>query len=180
MSTLTADPKFGRGQVLGITLTYDDSINPPREVQVGDGRNVKGINSVFRDEHPHDGRLLSNSTVECVAVQNKSGGDLVAGQLVELSAESVLSEISGSAAALNWGVVDEYLSAPVRDGEVFWCVVRGPTKSACAGATSGDGIDLAGGALTAPGAGNAGTAITSTDADGNVRFVLTGSPAYGL
>lgn len=123
MSTLTADPGFARGQVLGVTKTYYDA-------QVGDGSHLLGVHKVFADTHPQTGQILSNETVECIAVKNVSGGALLPKTLVEFRAAAVLTEASGGAttSSTRLGVVDEYLpTAGVPENEVFWLVVKGPT-----------------------------------------------------
>lgn len=139
MSTLTADPGFGRGQTLGITVKMYEAEN-------GDGLNVVGTRKVFRDEHPVTGVINSNRTVECIAVKNTSGSALLPGSVAKFKDSAILSEVDGLAVAATtlMGVVDEYLpAAGVPDGEVFWLVVRGPstvTKTAtsvAAGASYG-------------------------------------------
>jgi hypothetical protein len=123
MSTLTADPGFGRGQTLGITLKLYEAEN-------GDGATVVGTRKVFRDENPTTGAINSNRTVECIAVKNTSGSALVPGAVAKFKDAAILTEVDGLATTSTalMGVVDEYLpSAGVADGEVFWLVVRGPS-----------------------------------------------------
>jgi len=123
MSTLTADPGFARGQVLGILWKAYDADN-------GDGSNVVGTRKVFRDENPKTGALNSNRTVECIAVKNTSGSALVPGAVAKFKDASILNEVDGLATTSTalMGVVDEYLpTAGVPDGEIFWLVVRGPS-----------------------------------------------------
>jgi hypothetical protein len=123
MSTLTADPGFGRGQTLGITVKMYEAEN-------GDGSTVVGTRKVFRDESPITGAILSNRTVECVAVKNTSGAALLPGAVAKFKDSAILTEVDGLAVAATtlMGVVDEYLPAGgVADGEVFWLVVKGPS-----------------------------------------------------
>lgn len=123
MSTLTADPGFARGQVLGITWKAYDA-------ESGDGAHIVGTRKVFRDENPTTGALNSNRTVECIAVKNSSGSALLPGQVAKFKDSAILSEVDGLAVAATtlMGIVDEYLpAAGVKDGEVFWLVVRGPS-----------------------------------------------------
>lgn len=125
MSTLTADPGFARGQVLGITKTYYDA-------QVGDGSHILGVSKVFLDSDPKTQKLNTNLTVECVAVKNKSGAALLPGTVVRFSAGAVLTEVDAAATqtSVRIGVVDEYLpAAGVPVDEVFWVVVGGPTSA---------------------------------------------------
>lgn len=123
MSTLTADPGFGRGQVLGILWKAYDADS-------GDGSHVVGTRKVFRDEDPKTGALKSNRTVECLAVKNTSGSALLPGAVAKFKDAAILTEVDGLATTSTqlMGVVDEYLpAAGVPDGEVFWLVVRGPS-----------------------------------------------------
>lgn len=123
MSTLTADPGFARGQVLGILWKAYDAEN-------GDGSNVVGTRKVFRDENPKTGALNSNRTVECIAVKNTSGSALLPGSVAKFKDSAILSEVDGLATTSTalMGIVDEYLpAAGVPDGEIFWLVVRGPS-----------------------------------------------------
>jgi hypothetical protein len=123
MSTLTADPGFARGQVLGVTKTYYDA-------QVGDGSHLLGVHKVFADTHPTTGQILSNETVECIAVKNLSGGVLAAKTLVQFDDDYVLTAVDAGAttSSKRFGVVDEYISSNgVPANEVFWLVVKGPT-----------------------------------------------------
>jgi hypothetical protein len=123
MSTLTADPGFARGQVLGILWKAYDA-------ESGDGSGLVGTRKVFRDENPTTGALNSNRTVECICVKNTSGSALLPGQVAKFKDSAILSEVDGLAVAATtlMGVVDEYLpAAGVPNGEVFWLVVRGPS-----------------------------------------------------
>lgn len=123
MSTFTSDPGFGRGQTLGITVTMYEAVN-------GDGSTVVGTRKEFRDESPLTGVINSNRTVECVAVKNTSGSALLPGQVAKFKDAAILTEVDGLATTSTalMGIVDEYLpAAGVKDGEVFWLVVRGPS-----------------------------------------------------
>jgi hypothetical protein len=123
MSTLTADPGFGRGQTLGVTVKMYEAEN-------GDGSTVVGTRKVFRDENPTTGAILSNRTVECVAVKNSSGSALLPGAVAKFKDSAILSEVDGLATTSTalMGIVDEYLPASgVADGEVFWLVIGGPS-----------------------------------------------------
>ena len=149
MSTLTADPGFGRGSTLGITVKMYEAEN-------GDGTPVVGARKVFRDEHPRTGVLNSNRIVECVAVKNSSGGALLPGAVAKFKDAAILSEVDGLAttSTLLMGVVDEYLpTGGVADGEVFWLVVAGPstvTKTATSvSAGAGYGLSATAGSAAA-------------------------------
>ena len=123
MSTLTADPGFARGQVLGITKTFYDA-------QVGDGSHILGVAKVFLDTNPTTQKLNSNVTVECVAVKNMTGVALAAKTLVQFDEDAIMTIVDAGATTSSHrvGVVDEYIpSGGVPAGEVFWVVVKGPT-----------------------------------------------------
>lgn len=124
MSTLTTDPGFARGQVLGVTKSLYDA-------EAGDGSHLYGVHKVFTDVDPKSGAILSNETVECIAVKNESGGVLAAGTVVAFDLDKTLTCIDATATttSVRFGVVDEYIgSQGVPANEVFWLVVKGPTK----------------------------------------------------
>lgn len=162
MSTFTSDPKFARGQVLGILWTAYDAEN-------GDGSKVIGMRSAFLDENPITKKRLSNRSVECIAVKNASGGTLAPGSVVKFSAHDGaattpddfgLANVAGLAATTDVlvGVVDEYLTANVPNGEVFWLVVAGPAaikKTTGTGVSANAAVNISGtaGSVTTGGAG---------------------------
>ncbi len=122
MSTLTADPGFPRGSVLGVTQKMYDA-------EPSDGATIVGVVKTFRDENPSTGVVLSNRTVDCIAVRNKSAGVLHAGTVVRFKHHAVLSEVDATPVLTDLlvGVVDEYLpTGGVPIDEVFWLVVKGP------------------------------------------------------
>lgn len=141
MSTLTADPGFGRGQVLGILWKAYDAEN-------GDGSQVLGVRKTFLDENPVSKQTLSNRTVDCICVKNTSGSALLPKTVVKFAAGS-LTSVDGAAdnTSILIGVVDEYLpAAGVAAGEVFWLAVSGPSEAL---KTSGAGTAITAGALVA-------------------------------
>lgn len=122
MSTLTADPGFARGSVLGILWKAYDAEN-------GDGSHVVGIQKEFLDVTPSTGKVNTNRSVMCICVKNTSGSALLPGQVAKFKDGSV-SEVDGLAttSSARMGIVDEYLpAAGVPNGEVFWLVVAGPS-----------------------------------------------------
>jgi hypothetical protein len=175
MSTLTADPGFSRGKVLGVTYKMYDA-------EPADGSNMVGVRKTFRDENPITGAVNSNHTVDCIAVRNAHSATLTPGQVVALDA--TLTQVSGLAidTSTAYGVVDEYLnSTSAVVGEVLWVVVKGPSvpkkttgtgTAITAGAkvsTTSTGGSLAAG-TTAP-IGLAMAAATTTDS--TVRVYVT-------
>ena len=139
MSTLTADPGFPRGSVLGILWKAYDAEN-------GDGSNLTGCFKEFLDTTPTTGKLNSNRGVMCICVKNSSGGALLPGTVVKFK-DGSLTEVDAAAttSSLRMGVVDEYLpAAGVANGEVFWLVVKGPSTvtKTTASLSAGAGIGL--------------------------------------
>jgi hypothetical protein len=116
--------------VLGVTQKMYDA-------EPSNGSTIVGVVKTFRDENPTTGVVLSNRTVDCIAVRNTSEISLEPGTVVRFSGAGVLSEVDGYATPTDTliGVVDEYLpemvGVPV--GEVFWLVVKGPTSAWTAG-----------------------------------------------
>lgn len=163
MSTLTADPGFPRGAVLGILWKAYDAEN-------GDGSHVIGVRKEFLDANPQTGVVNSNRNVECICVKNTSGSALLPGQVARFKSaptagagwSGIVGEVNGLAGATDRliGVVDEYLpAAGVPNGEVFWLVVRGPStvrKTTGAAITAGDVLS------TTATAGSVATGTTNT------------------
>jgi len=85
---MTSDPGFNRGQTLGVTVKLYEAEN-------GDGSTVIGTRKEFRDENPRTGQLFSNRPVECIAVKNKSGSALTAGQVVKFKAAATSGQFGG-------------------------------------------------------------------------------------
>lgn len=168
MSTLTADPGFTRGSVLGITVKMYEAEN-------GDGTALMGVRKTFRDENPKTGALLSNHTVDCIAVKNTSGGALLPKAVVAINAARTSATGGATNASVLYGVVDEYLPpAGVADGEVFWAVVEGPTEAnKTTGAALSAGVAVAASATAgslAAGTGGGVTLAAAGSADTSVRL----------
>jgi hypothetical protein len=137
MSTLTADPGFPRGKVLGVTYKMYDA-------EPADGSNMVGIRKTFRDENPITGVVNSNHTVDCIAVRNTSGSTLLPGQVVALDATLTLATGLAIDTSTAYGVVDEYLnSSNAVANEVLWVVVKGPSVPK---KTTGTGTAISAGA----------------------------------
>jgi hypothetical protein len=103
------DAGFGRGVVLGALWDHPiEKVDP--EIT---GASQVGRTKKFTDVNPHTGALLSNELVTVVAVRNDTGGEVKAEDKVTIDGYE--------------GVVDEYLTKPVPEGEVFWLVIAGPT-----------------------------------------------------
>jgi len=107
----TFDPGFGRGQVLGALWVHPIEKTDPEVTGASQVLTKKS----FTDVDAKTGAVLSNEIVTCVAVRNDTGADLKAGEKTTVAGYE--------------GVVDEYLSKDVPEGEVFWLVVAGPTQT---------------------------------------------------
>jgi len=118
---MLTDPGFGRGQTLGVTK--------PTE-----GTAITGTQKAFTDSDPTGktaGTFFSNRPVTCIAVRNTSGSPLLPGTVAKLKSTALLDEVDGAAPKGGGmiGIVDEYLpSTGVKENDVFWLVVSGPTS----------------------------------------------------
>lgn len=128
MSTMYDDPPFPLGQLGGISGPTDVLVASSAPA----GSDFYGIIKLFPDVNPITGRVRSNRVKKCLAVKNTSGITLAAKRLVTLKAGS-LFEVDGygfRTDGVTSGVVDEYLTAGVPNGEVFWITIDGPTEVA--------------------------------------------------
>jgi hypothetical protein len=135
MSSIFSDPFFRRGTTLlgGETIELDPSGNPVA------GNEVVGQVKVFRDVNPYTGIVNSNRLVYCVAARYKgttvTDGSTVAGELYTFSATKPLTEFENKTAiadtdvGLAFGVLDEYLTGQLRQNDIVWLVVKGPTSA---------------------------------------------------
>ena len=159
MSTLTADPPFGRGHTLGEGV----KAYPP---EFGD--RWVGVEKVFTDISPVNGDYLSNLAVRCVALRNKTGDVLLPGQVVShLLGEAETLAVAGNPLT---AVVDDHLApSGVKEDDVFWAVINGPTTVDCVAAKKGDTLGVGtGDAFSGTGLG-----IAIGDADnGKVRAIV--------
>lgn len=164
MSTLTADPPFGRGHTLGEGV----KVFPP---EFGD--RWIGVEKVFTDISPVNGDYLSNLAVRCVALRNKTKDVLTGGQVVS----HLLGETEALAADGDplTAVVDDHLPpSGVKPDDVFWAVINGPTKVDCAAADKGDKLGIGDGdAVVGEGLG-----IAIGDADNGKVRALVGLAQY--
>lgn len=134
MSTIYSDPGWRRGTTLlsGETIDLDGSGNPVA------GGEIVGQVKVFQDVVPNTGVRRSNRLVYCVAARYKgstvSDASTVAGELYLFNTGSPLAEFqtkatsSNATAGLAIGVLDEYLTGELRQNDIVWLVVQGPTS----------------------------------------------------
>ena len=128
MSSIYDDPPFPLGQLGGFIGQSDVLVASGAPLGSGWYGGVK----VFPDINPITGRVRSNRLKKCLAVKNSSGITLAAKRLVTFKSGSMF-EVDGYGFRTDGvasGVVDEYLTAGVPNGEVFWITIEGPTEVA--------------------------------------------------
>lgn len=133
MSSIFSDPWFRRGT----TLLSGEPIELGGGVPVA-GNNIVGSVKVFQDVNPYDGSRYSNRLVYCVAARYKgstvSDATTAAGKLYLFDAAKALTEFTNTAtstsatAGLAVGVLDEYLTGELRQNDIVWIVMKGPTS----------------------------------------------------
>jgi hypothetical protein len=182
MSSIFSDPPFRRGSTLaGGDFTYGGATSGADII----GGEIVGQIKAFQDVVPTTGLRLSNRLVYCMAVRWKGSdtadASTVAGlaYALDLTYENnkPLCTITSAATNTNvaagrvWGVVDEYLTGNLKQNDVLWLVVKGPTaiEANASGATitSGAGLELTGSAGKAQ----------SFSAGTNIGLFLGTSPA---
>jgi hypothetical protein len=135
MSSIFSDPFFRRGNTLlgGELIEVDTAGNPIA------GNEIVGQVKAFQDVHPASrGERFSNRLVFCVAARYKgstvSDASTVAGELYLFDTGKPLAEFTSKATATNAtaglaiGVLDEYLTGELRQNDIVWLVVKGPTS----------------------------------------------------
>jgi hypothetical protein len=135
MSSIFSDPLFRRGSTLlsGEQIEVDSAGNPVAGVE------IVGQVKVFQDVNPVGrGERYSNRLVYCVAARYKgstvSDASTVAGELYLFDAGKPLTEFTSKASSTNAtnglaiGVLDEYLTGELRQNDIVWLVVKGPTS----------------------------------------------------
>jgi hypothetical protein len=138
MSSLFSDPPFTRGTtLLGGDVIETDALGPVA------GRSIIGQVKVFQDVNISTKGLHSNRLVYCVAARytgslvadaSTVAGNLyvfnattVAGQPAALENFSTLGTSSNiTNTAIQFGVLDEYLTGELRPNDIVWLVVKGP------------------------------------------------------
>lgn len=151
MSSIFSDPQFRRGTTLlsGETIELDAAGAPVA------GSEIVGQVKVFQDVNPATGLRNSNRLVYCVAARYKgstvSDASTVAGEAYLFDAAKPLTEFTNKANATNAtvglhiGVLDEYLTGELRQNDIVWLVVKGPTsiKQTAAAINAGVAVELA-------------------------------------
>lgn len=145
MSTIFSDPGWRRGSTLlnREVVEFDDA--PTNSIPTA-GKELVGQVKIFQDVDPSSGRRFSNRLVYCVAARytgtadipvadagkvfafstagSAKGTDLTGGPLEEFSAYATATNVNTD--LRYYGVLDEYLTEPVRKNDIVWLVVKGP------------------------------------------------------
>jgi hypothetical protein len=135
MSSLFSDPPFPRGN----TLLNNEEIERDVNGAPIAGREIVGSVKVFQDIQPYTKDRLSNRLVYCVAARYK-GSSLdqsqtaaARGTVYAFDLASPMAEFTNAATAANVtagvavGVLDEYLTGTLRQDDIVWLVLKGPT-----------------------------------------------------
>lgn len=107
---LRIDPGFGRGELLVTQWNHWERRSPSYLA----GERVRQSVKVFPDVDPsitRGNKQYSNEMVTAVAVKNTTNSELAVGSEQSLDGYT--------------GIVDEYLSKPVKPTEIFWLVIKG-------------------------------------------------------
>lgn len=149
MSSIFSDPSFRRGTTLLAGEAIETDANGPIA-----GGEVVGQVKVFQDVNPYTGQRYSNRLVYCVAARYKgntvSDASTVAGEAYLFDAARPLTEFTNKASSSNatnglaFGVLDEYLTGELRQNDIVWLVVEGPTsvKRTAAAVNAGVAVQL--------------------------------------
>lgn len=191
MSAIFSDPPFRRGT----TLLGGEAIEADANGPIA-GREIVGQVKAFQDVVPTGrGDRNSNRLVYCVAARYKgstvSDASTVAGEAYLFDTGKPLSEFTNKASSSNataglaWGVLDEYLTGELRQNDIVWLVVEGPTqiKRTAAAINAGVAVQLSStaGSIIVLSSGIAvGQQIVGSNTSasaGLTRVNLTGSPA---
>lgn len=156
MSSIFSDPFFRRGSTLlgGELIEIDVNTNTPIA-----GREIVGQVKAFQDVNPlSKGERYSNRLVYCVAARytgtTVTDASTVAGTAYVFSDSAPLSEFSTAATGTDVssgrpvGVLDEYLTGVLRQNDIVWLVIKGPTsvqKASSASVAAGTGVELGSG-----------------------------------
>jgi hypothetical protein len=148
--SLFSDPFFRRGTTLlsGETIENNDAGNPAA------GGEIVGQVKVFQDVNPTTGVRNSSRLVWCVAARYKGAtvedGSTVAGEAYVFEDGAPLTQFADKASSTNAtvgkavGVLDEYFTGRLRQNDVVWVVMKGPTSIKRTGAAiaSGAAVEL--------------------------------------
>lgn len=182
MSSLFSDPPFSRGTTLLSNEQIETDDNGPIA-----GREIVGSIKVFPDVDPYTKQRRSNRLVYCVAARYKgstldlAGTAAARGKVYAFDLASPMAEFTSAATAANVtagvavGVLDEYLTGTLRENDIVWVVIKGPTsikKTTAAAINTGLAVEVsstAGSIQTV----NTGTRIGQQIAGDNVAQAAT-------
>jgi hypothetical protein len=167
MSTIFSDPGWRRGT----TLLNRELIDLDGDSKPVAGKELVGQVKIFQDVDPSSGVRKSNRLVYCVAARYTgstslsaatepgkvfafvttgtamtadSSGNVQNGPLAEFSAVATTTHVNTNYGG--YGVLDEYLTEDVRQNDVVWLVVKGPTSVQSSGTAiaAGAAIEVTG------------------------------------
>jgi len=144
MSSIYSDPFFARGTTLlnGETIEIDPNTTYPVA-----GGEIVGQVKAFQDVNPYSKKeRFSNRLVYCVAARylgtTVSDASTIAGTMYTFDDANPLSTFTSKSVAADLtankavGVLDEYLKGALRQNDIVWLVVKGPTSVQKASAAS--------------------------------------------
>lgn len=180
MSSIFSDPSFRRGT----TLLGGEAIELTPAGEPLAGGEIVGQVKAFQDVNPYTGIRYSNRLVYCVAARYKGAtvtdGSTLAGTAYVFDDAAPLATFTNKAtnadvaAGKPVGVLDEYLTGQLRQNDIVWLVMKGPTsiqKGSNASVASGAGVEL----------GSSGTAgqVVPLSAGERVASSIAGSAVTG-
>jgi hypothetical protein len=184
MSSIFSDPFFRRGTTLlnGEDIELNSSSSPVA------GTEVVGQIKVFQDVNPASrGERYSNRLVYCVAARylgsTVSDASTVAGTAYTFDDANPLTTFTSKAtnadvaAGKPVGVLDEYLKGQLRQNDIVWIVIKGPTsiqKSSSASVGAGGAVEIAsaGQAVAISSGANIGNSIAGAAVTGSQGTLL--------
>ena len=138
MSSFFSDPYFGRGQSLlaGEAIELNgNSVSPNVSYPVA-GQNIVGDVKVFNDVNPRTAQTYSNQLVYCMACRYMgtlvNDASLMAGYSYTIGVDGASFTATKATAAdvnagLRIGVFDEFYTGSLRQYDIVWLTVSGPT-----------------------------------------------------
>ena len=154
MSSFFSDPYFGRGQTLltGEVIELNGNNTGSNVSWPVAGQNIIGDVKVFNDVNPRTTQSYSNALVYCMACRYTGSavadGSTLAGKaftiLPDGASFSTLAAAADMTAGKRIGVFDEYFTGALRQYDIVWLTVAGPTMMVATNAaiTAGAAVAL--------------------------------------
>lgn len=137
MSSFFSDPYFGRGQTLlaGEAIELNGNSTGSNVSWPVAGQNIIGDVKVFNDVNVRTGQFYSNHLVYCMAARYLGSavadGSTLAGKTFTILSDgasfSTLTAAGDMTAGKRVGVFDEYFTGALRQYDIVWLTVGGPT-----------------------------------------------------